>query len=289
MHFVKVKGILSNKNGINLYRGCSHGCIYCDSRSKCYQMNHDFEDIEVKINAPELLESALYRKRKKCMIATGAMCDPYLHIEKELKLTRSCLEIIDKYEFGVAILTKSDLILRDIDLIEKINQTSKAIVQMTITTYDDALCSILEPNVCSTSSRLNVLHICKEKGIPTIVWLCPILPFINDTKYNIEQIVKACARENVKGIINFGMGLTLREGNREYFYEKLDKLFPGLKEVYIKKYGNAYELPVQRANELYHLFVSLCQQYGIEYRMDEIFKYLNKFEAKKQIEQLTLF
>lgn len=289
MHFVKVKGILSNRNGMNIYRGCSHGCIYCDSRSKCYQMDHDFEDIEVKINAPELLESALYRKRKKCMIATGSMSDPYLHIEKKLKLTRRCLEIIEKHGFGLAILTKSDLILRDIDLIEKINQKSKAVVQITITTFDDELCSILEPNVCPTSSRLNVLHVCKEKGIPTIVWLCPILPFINDTKYNIEQIVKACAKENVKGIINFGMGLTLREGNREYYYEKLDAFFPGLKEIYIKKYGNVYELAVQRENELYHLFVSLCRQYGIEYRREEIFKYLNEFDVNNQIEQLTLF
>ena len=159
MHYVKAKGLLSNNNGMNIYRGCEHGCIYCDSRSRCYNMNHAFEDIEVKINAPELLEQALKHKRKRCMIGTGSMSDPYMPLEKELKLTRKCLEIIDKYNFGFTLITKSDLVLRDLDLLKKINEKTKCVVQMTITTFDDELCRIIEPNVCVTSRRIEVLKI----------------------------------------------------------------------------------------------------------------------------------
>ena len=190
MHEVRAKGLLSPKNGMNIYRGCSHGCIYCDSRSRCYGMTHEFEDIEVKINAPELLEQALRRKKNRCMIGTGAMCDPYLHIEKQLRLTRRCLEIIDRYSFGLSVLTKSDMILRDLDLIKSINEKSKCVVQMTLTTYDESLCRIIEPNVSTTAERVNVLKIMKNENIPTIVWLCPILPFINDTADNLTGILK---------------------------------------------------------------------------------------------------
>lgn len=192
MHYVKAKGILSSDNGMNLYRGCTHGCIYCDSRSKCYQMNHAFEDIEVKENALELLEKALLSKKKRCMIGTGAMTDPYLPLEEKLRLTRGALELIERHGFGVAIQTKSDRILRDLDLLQKINEKSKAVVQMTLTTQDDALCRILEPNVCVTSARVAALKAFRDAGIPTVVWLCPILPFINDTRENIEGILQSC-------------------------------------------------------------------------------------------------
>ena len=218
MHFVDAKGLLSGSNGhygMNIYRGCSHGCIYCDSRSLCYRFTHAFEDIEVKQNAPELLEKALKSKRKKAMIGTGAMSDPYMHCEEELGLTRKCLEIIKKYGFGVAVQTKSDRILRDIDLLDEINKEAKCVVQMTLTTYDDALCKILEPNVCNTKRRIEVLGKMQERGIPTIVWLSPILPYINDTEENITAILNECVRVGVKGIICFGMGLTLRDGDRE--------------------------------------------------------------------------
>ena len=215
MHFVDAKGILSAKNGMNLYRGCTHGCIYCDSRSKCYQFTHDFEDIEVKQNAPELLEQTLRSKRKKCMIGTGAMCDPYMHCEKELRLTRRCIEIIERYGFGLAIQTKSDLVLRDLDLFQKIQEKAKCVVQMTLTTYDEALCKIVEPNVCTTKKRFETLKILQQNGIPTVVWLSPILPFINDAEENIEGILDYCIDAGVYGIINFGMGMTLRAGDRE--------------------------------------------------------------------------
>ena len=235
MHFANAKGILSAHNGMNIYRGCTHGCIYCDSRSTCYQMKHDFEDIEVKQNAPELLEDALRRKRSKCMIGTGAMCDPYMHCEEKLGLTRRCLEIIDKYQFGVALQTKSDLVLRDLDILKRINKHSKAVVQMTLTTYDENLCKIVEPNVCTTKRRYEVLKIFQQEGIPTIVWFTPILPYINDTVENIRGVLNYCFDAGVKGVLTFGDGgMTLRDGDREYYYSALDRHFPGLKNIYIK-------------------------------------------------------
>ncbi|MDE7233308.1 MAG: radical SAM protein, partial [Lachnospiraceae bacterium] len=223
MHFVDAKGILSSQNGMNLYRGCTHGCIYCDSRSACYQFTHAFEDIEVKQNAPALLERALRSKRKKCMIGTGAMCDPYMHCEEELQLTRKCLELIDRYGFGVTVQTKSDRILRDLDLLTGIQRKAKCVVQMTLTTYDEELCRIVEPQVCTTRRRYEVLKIMQENGIPTVVWLSPILPYINDTRENIQGILEYCRDAGVYGIICFGMGMTLRQGDREYYYAALDR------------------------------------------------------------------
>lgn len=241
MHDVEAKGILSSLNGMNIYRGCTHGCIYCDSRSKCYGFTHEFEDIEVKKNAPELLERALRSKRRKCMIGTGSMCDPYLPAEENLKLTRRCLELIDQYEYGVAIQTKSTRVLRDMDLLKSINSKTKAVVQMTLTTYDEDLCRIVEPNVSTTRERFEALMQLREAGIPTIVWLSPILPFINDTEENIRGILHYCIEAGVRGIICFGMGVTLREGDREYFYQALDRHFPGLRKEYVRSFGNAYE------------------------------------------------
>lgn len=280
MHTVTAKSILSAKNGMNLYRGCQHGCIYCDSRSLCYQMNHRFEDIEVKENAAELLEDALRKKRRKCMIGTGAMTDPYIPLESELRLTRRALEVIDRHGFGVSILTKSDRILRDLDLLTSINAASKAVVQMTLTTCDDNLCRIVEPNVCATSARVAALKQFRDAGIPTVVWFCPLIPFLNDTEENVRGIVELCRDAGVKGIISFGMGLTLRDGNREYFYAALDRHFPGLKEQYIRTYGNAYMLPSPREPELERLFHRLCEACGIWHDNDRIFRYLAEFEEK---------
>lgn len=289
MHFVDAKGILSAKNGMNLYRGCTHGCIYCDSRSKCYQFTHDFEDIEVKQNASELLEQALHSKRKKCMIGTGAMSDPYMHCEKELRLTRRCIEIIERYGFGLAIQTKSDLVLRDLDLFQKIQEKAKCVVQMTLTTYDEALCKIVEPNVCTTKKRFETLKILQQNGIPTVVWLSPILPFINDTEENIEGILDYCIDAGVYGIINFGMGMTLREGDREYFYAALDKHFPGLKEQFHHKYGYAYQIASSQNAKLMKLFHKKCRAHGIVDNVEEVFQYLSTFPQKEQYRQLRLF
>ena len=263
MHFVKAKGILSSNNGMNLYWGCLHGCIYCDSRSKCYHMEHAFEDIEVKENAIELLEHALKHKRKKCMIGTGSMTDPYIPLEMEIGNVRKALQLIYQYGFGFTVITKSNCIMRDLDLLQKINEKTKCVVQMTLTTCDEDLCRKIEPNVCTTKERFQVLKTLRDAGIPTVVWLTPILPFINDTKENISGILDLCIEAKVYGIICFGMGLTLREGNREYFYEQLDRLFPGLKEKYIRMYGNQYIVGSPENDRLMKLFTQKCSENGI--------------------------
>lgn len=286
MHFVEAKGILSAQNGMNLYRGCTHGCIYCDSRSICYQMPHAFEDIEVKQNAPQLLEAALRRKRKPCMIGTGAMSDPYLHAEAQLGLTRRCLELIERYGFGVALQTKSDLILRDIDLLQHIHEKAKCVVQMTLTTYDEDLCRVLEPHVCTTRRRYEVLKECQRRGIPTVAWISPLLPWINDTKANLRGILDYCFDAGVKGILCFGIGTTMRDGSREPFYEALDRHFPGLKARYIRRYGNAYHCTSDNNAALMPLFFDACKAHGVMSDIDEIFAYLHAFPEP---EQMTLF
>lgn len=287
MHFVTVKGILSSRNGINIYRGCQHGCIYCDARSDCYQMDHIFEDIEVKENALQLLERALKTKRKPCMIGFGAMSDPYIPLEQKLQMTRQALELIYKYDFGVAIQTKSARILRDMDLLKSINSRTKAVVQITLTTYDESVCRLIEPNVSTTAQRIAALREFQKVDIPTVVWLCPILPFINDTEENIRGILDACIETGVKGILNFGMGVTLRSGDREYFYAQLDKKFPGLKERYIRTYGNAYEASSPRNRELMKLFHDTCEAHGIWHDNSKIFRYMAQFEEKSN--QMSLF
>lgn len=288
MHYVLAKSILSAKNGMNLYRGCEHGCIYCDTRSDCYHIEHEFEDIEVKENALKLLEDALRRKRKRCMIGTGSMSDPYMPLEKKLCYTRQALELIERYHFGITLITKSDLILRDLDLLKRIQNKTKCVVQMTLTTYDETLCRKLEPGVCTTKKRFEVLKILRDEGIPTVVWLCPILPFLNDTAENINGILDYCTEANVKGIICFGMGVTLRSGNREYFYRQLDRHFPGLKSEYIRRYGDSYLLNSPQSSELMKLFHSRCEQAGIMHSNDQIFQYLSQFE-EKDMEQMSLF
>ncbi len=289
MHFVTAKGILSSKNGMNLYRGCSHGCIYCDSRSRCYHMEHAFEDIEVKENADVLLEHALGHKRRKCMIGTGSMTDPYIPLETELGNVRKALHLIYEYGFGFTVITKSALILRDLDLLQKINEKAKCVVQMTLTTCDEELCRQIEPNVSTTRERFEVLMKLRDAGIPTVVWLSPILPFINDTEDNISGILDMCMEAKVYGILCFGMGLTLREGNREYFYRQLDRLFPGLKERYVQTYGNQYVVESPDSRRLMRIFHQKCSENGIVHNNEQIFQYLQTFEEKEVNRQLSLW
>ena len=274
---------------MNLYRGCTHGCIYCDSRSDCYQIKHTFEDIEIKENAIELLETALRRKRNKCMIGTGSMTDPYMPLEEKIGMTRKAIETVYLYGFGFTVITKSPLILRDLELLQAVNKKAKCVVQMTLTTYNDKLCKILEPNVAVTSERFAVLKRLRDAGIPTIVWLTPILPFINDTIENIEGILQYCIEAKVFGIICFGMGLTLRDGSREFFYKNLDASFPGLKETYMQRYGNSYSVMSPYNARLMNLFRTQCKENGIEYNPNTIFSYLTAFEDKQQDGQLELF
>ncbi|MDR0909311.1 MAG: radical SAM protein [Spirochaetaceae bacterium] len=277
MHFAAAKSLLSSRNGMNLVRGCVHGCIYCDSRSKCYNMQHDFEDVEIKRNAAELLEAALRKKRHPCMIGTGSMSDPYIPIPESLALTRRCIELVDKYNFGWTMITKSPLFLNDIELLDKINRKTKCVVQMTMTTYDEALCPIIEPNVAGTKERFEALMECKRRGIPTVVWFDPILPFINDTEENIQGILDYCIEAAVQGIIYFGAGLTLRQGNREYFYQKLDEHFPGLKAQYEKKYGYNYHIASPKNYHLSALFYKTCKEHNIMCRPSDVFLYLAEF------------
>lgn len=288
MHYKKYQTILSPKNGMNLFRGCTHGCIYCDSRSACYQMDHDFEDIEVKEDALVILADQLRRKRQPAMISTGAMTDPYLHYEERLQLTRGALELINRYGFGVSLLTKSHRILRDLPLLAEIHQRTKAVVQVTLTTIDDDLCRIIEPRVSVTSQRVAILQECQRLGIPTVVWLCPFLPFINDDEDNLRGLLAICRKYGVKGIMNFGFGMTLREGNREYYYRQLDRHFPGMKQRYQQTFGDRYVCDSPNSAVLQQIFRTFCQEQGIMWRSDEVFAYLAKFENKQQ-EQLSLF
>lgn len=287
MHYVEAKSLLTKWNSMNIYRGCTHGCIYCDSRSKCYHFEHKFKDIEIKKNAPELLESILKSKRKRCMISTGSMSDPYMPIENKLQLTRKCLEVIDKYGFGATVITKSDLILRDLDLLKSINKKAKCVVQMTLTTYDEELCKKLEPNVCTTKRRFEVLKILNKNNIPTIVWFSPILPYINDTEDNMQGILDYCIKANVKGIICFGAGMTLREGNREYYYSQLDKLFPNLSKEYILKYGSSYNVISKNNDKLMRIFNKVCEEHNIIHIPDECFRYTSEYTEEDN--QITLF
>jgi DNA repair photolyase len=288
MHLKEVKGILSASNGMNISRGCTHGCIYCDSRSKCYRIDHDFEDVQIKSNAPALLEDALRRKRNKCTIGTGSMSDPYIPIPENLANIRACLEIIDKYGFGVSLMTKSDLILRDMDLLLSINEKAKCVVQMTLTTFDENLCKIIEPNVCGTKRRFEVLKIMRDNGIKTIVWFTPFLPFINDTEENLRGILDYCIEAGVYGIIFFGIGLTLREGDREFYYSKLDEHFPGMKKVYQKKYGLSYVVSSDNDNALSQIFYEICKKNNIVCKNDKLFNYMRTFDDKKGIQDTAI-
>jgi DNA repair photolyase len=250
-------------------------------------MKHDFEDVEVKRNAAEILEEQLKRKRRPCMIGTGAMCDPYTPLEEELRLTRQCIEAIERHGFGLAIQTKSARILRDLDILTAINERTKCVVQMTLTTYDEELCRMIEPNVSSTAERFAALEVFRDAGIPTVVWLTPILPFINDTEENLRGILDYCVRAKVKGVICFGFGVTLREGNREYFYSKLDERFPDMKQRYIRAFGDSYECSSPNQSRLWSIFTEECRKHGIICNANEVFSYLNEFPQKER--QISLF
>ena len=286
MHFIQAKSILSAQNGMNIYRGCTHGCIYCDSRSQCYGMDHDFTDVAVKENALELLADALRRKRRRCMIATGSMSDPYMPLEGKLCMTRRAAEIICEAGFGFTVITKSDLILRDLPLLTEINRNGKCVVQMRLTNCDDRLSRILEPNVCTTTRRSEVLMALRDAGIPTVVWMTPFLPFLNDTRRNIEGLLAMCIAAQVRGIVCFGIGMTLRAGSREYYYRQLERHFPGMREQYERRFGDAYEVDSPNHAALMRLIRDTCEQHGILHDPAQIFRYLAEFEEPEI--QLTL-
>jgi len=286
VHGVRAKGILSADNNMNVYRGCTHGCIYCDSRSRCYQIRHAFEDVEVKENAAELLSVALGGRRGRVMVTTGAMCDPYLPLEAQTRLSRRCAQVILQRGCGLSVLTKSPLILRDIDVLSELARRTRCVAQMTLTTWDPGLCRVLEPNVANTQARLEALCRLREAGIETAVWLSPILPYINDTMDNLMAILRGCEEAGVRHIFCFGMGMTLREGSREYFYAQLDRHFPGLRARYAARYGLDYIIASDDGDRLMRALFDFCAARGICADLEENFAWRARFPSRG--EQLSL-
>lgn len=252
MEYIPTKTIVSNYKdnphwfginyNMNIYKGCCHVCIYYDSRSNCYQII-DFDRVRIKENSIEIIKKDLTSKIKKGVVGTGAMSDPYNPFEEKYLLTRQALKLLDEHRFGIAITTKSDLIVRDIDILKRIQKHSPNLVKITITTFDDELCKKIEPNVSTTSDRFKALKKLSDNNIYSGVLLMPILPFINDTEENIRNIIKRAYECGAKFIFSYGIGVTLRSNQREYYFEQLRKIFPNqmLDEKYIKTYGEQYE------------------------------------------------
>lgn len=295
MEFVKAKTILTKVTdgsewygvdyNMNLYRGCSHGCIYCDSRSDCYHIEN-FDTVRGKENILQILENELSKKRVKGVVGIGAMSDTYNPMEIKYQQTRGALQLISKYGFGVSIDTKSDLILRDIDLLKEINSKNNVIIKFTITTPDDKLSKIIEPNVCISSKRLDAIKMLNDNGIFTGIMMNPVLPFITDKEEDIKKLVELASRSSAKFIHTY-MGMTLRENQRAYYFEKLDEKFPGVKEKYIKNYGDRYNCLVPNYKQLYKVFTDECDKYGILYKMNDIIRTYKKKSTNDG--QISLF
>lgn len=280
MEYIAAKTVVSaygeNSNwfgtnyNMNIYKGCCHGCIYCDSRSDCYHVDR-FDTVRAKENALELIRNDLRRKVKTGVVGTGAMSDPYNPFEKQLKLTRNALELINAYGFGAAIATKSDLITRDIDVLRDIATHSPVLCKITVTAAEDDVCAITEPNVCRTSVRFAAISRLSSAGLFTGVLLMPVLPFITDNPENIRGIVRM-AHESGAKFVYAAMGMTLRNNQRMHYYQKLDADFPGLTQRYIQAYGDTYSCSVPQASKLWRIFVQACEEYGLLYRMQDIIR-----------------
>lgn len=266
---------------MNIYRGCSHGCIYCDSRSDCYQIE-DFDRVRAKIDSEVLLERELSGKRLKGVIGTGAMSDPYNPQEKVYELTRKALGVIDRHEFGVAIATKGSLIARDKDVLKRIQRHSPVICKITVTTADDQLARLVEPHAPSSTMRLDALSQLSQEGVYSGVLLMPILPFLEDSPENLLKLIDLAAEAGAKFVYP-GMGVTLRQGQRVYYFDQLDKHFPGLTRRYIEAYGDAYSNPAQNAKALYGLIAKRCETRGLDYKMSAIIKAYKKGYEDRQI------
>ncbi len=289
MEFVSVKTMISKTKdtrwfgtdfNMNIYRGCSHGCIYCDSRSECYHVE-DFDRVRAKSECLKILELELSKKRTAGVIGTGAMSDPYNPFEKEYELTRGALQLIDQYEFGVAIATKSPLICRDIDVLQRIQRHSPVLVKMTITAADDLLSRKVEPRVAPSSERFEAIHQLRQAGICTGLLLMPILPFIEDQPENILSIVAQASSAGAQFIYP-GFGVTLRQNQRDYYYKALDKEFPGIRGQYEHTFGEAYSCNARNAKALYSLFAKACQEKGIAYKMKDIISlYRSPYENRQ--------
>lgn len=276
MRSIKAKSILQKAGGnsnlwfgidynINLYKGCPHGCIYCDSRSECYQIDH-FDEVRIKENEIDILNKELQSKKKKGVVGIGAMSDTYNPFEKNLEITRQALQLLNFYHFGVSIDTKSDLVVRDIDILK---QMKNVIIKFTVTTADDELCKKIEPYVCVSSARFKAMKALSDEGIFTGILFTPILPFITDQEENIKAMIRLSYEHGAKFIYSM-FGVTLRANQRDYYYQQLDRLFPGLKAKYQQSFGNSYMCGIQNYSHLKQVFVSECQKYGLLYKMKDI-------------------
>ena len=291
MKFIPAKTIISGyetgnawfgKNyNMNIYKGCCHGCIYCDSRSECYRVEN-FDEVRAKENALPLLARELNTKRRTGVIGTGAMSDPYNPFEQEYRLTRGALELIDTYRFGIAIATKSDLITRDIDVLSSIRRHSPVLVKITVTAADDSLCQKLEPRVAAASRRFAAISALAARGIFTGVLLMPVLPFLTDTELNIRAIIRL-AYENGAKFIYPAFGVTLRQNQRDWYYQQLDAQFPGLRQKYINRFGHAYECHSPNAEVLWPLFQQECERLGVLYRMQDIIAHYRQGYGDRQL------
>ncbi len=271
---------------MNIYRGCCHGCIYCDSRSDCYQIE-DFDRVRAKENALSIIRNDLRRKVRTGVVGTGAMSDPYNPYEKELLLTRHALELIDAFDFGAAIATKSTLLLRDLDILQTIREHSPVLCKITITTADDKLSKKLEPGVPASKERFSMIDTLRQAGIFSGILLMPVLPWLEDSDENILSLVRH-AHEAGACFIYAAFGMTLRGNQRDWYYRQLERLFPdqGLADRYRRQYGYQYECRSPHASRLWKLFARECERYGILYRMKDI---IPAYQKKYQMTQLRLF
>lgn len=289
MHYKEVKAILTPQNGLNIYRGCNHGCMFCDGRSTCHRMDHDFEDIEVKTRAVDMLENALKKKRTRSMINTGSLTDPYVDIEADLQYMRRCLHQIERFDFGVVIQTKSNMVLRDIDILDKINRKTKCVVVIKMCTADEKLAKILEPNASTVTERKEVLLAMKERGIPTLVNLGPILPYINDSEKALMDIIDICKEARVYGIMTDKMWPVIREGNKERFMELLGKHFAELYDRYEDEFEGAKVLATPNQLGLKRLLMESCEENGIVYDKDELLRFMREYKNKTMGTQMSIF
>ncbi|NLK71630.1 MAG: radical SAM protein [Clostridiales bacterium] len=294
MEFIPAKTIISgytennpwfgNNYNMNIYKGCCHGCIYCDSRSECYRID-EFDKVRAKENTLAIIARELKSKRRTGVIGMGAMSDPYNPFEEQYRLTRGALELINTHRFGVSIATKSDLVTRDIDLLSSIKKHSPVLVKLTVTTADDALCSKIEPYAPVASRRFKAVRELSLNGIFTGILLMPVLPFLEDNEDNISNIIDL-AYENGTKFIYPAFGVTLRQNQREWFYNKIDEHFPSIRQKYVIQYGNSYKCSSPRAKELWKFFKSRCDQLGILYKMADI---INEYQQNYLYEQISMF
>ena len=295
MEWIEAKSLLSKNKcpeewfgfdyNLNLYKGCCHGCIYCDSRSQCYRIDR-FDVVRGKKDAALILEKELRHKKSRGIIGMGAMSDPYNPFEKEVHLTREALMLIERYGFGAGITTKSDLILEDLELLKRIHENMTTVVNFTITSASDEYSLKIEPHVAVSSKRFEAVRRCKEAGLICGIIMNPVLPFITDSKENVLKIIETAHLCHADYIMTY-MGVTLRQNQRDHYYKKLEELYPGLSYQYQRIYGNRYHCESLKWRENYELLKEECLKRGILYQMEDIVKLIRSH--KKEIRQLSLF